>query len=284
MNKNISLSEKLLAYTAMTTAFFSAAKSSEAQVVYHDFIPDELLSGFSQFDLNNDGIYDIAFNAAHVSNVMVYNSQNYYQVSCTASIRASSYNSLAGAASGLAPLNSGTVIDDNLSWIPSATFLLGYLYRKDIAGIYSAEGNWANTTNKFFGFRLKNNGGTYYGWMRMSVDGYGCGVTLHDYAYNMLPDELIIAGDTGTATIISAQANTSQPQIFVQDQILYVKLDQNPQVKANLTIVDVLGRNRYATFSNQSLTQISIAELEQGEFLLVIRKGNDGDVLRFIKN
>jgi hypothetical protein len=284
MKRNNTLSKNLLAYSSVASAFFCGIKNSDGQVIYHDFIPDEELAGFSQFDLNNDGVYDLAFNEAHTSHVLIYNSQNYDEVSCTASIRASSYISLAGAASGLAKLDSGDVINENLNWIPSATFLLGYFYKNDHQGIYSALGNWANTTDKFFGFRLNNNGSTYYGWMRMSVNGYGCGVTLKDYAYDTNPDELIIAGDTTVFTLVEQPLQIIKPNIFVKGQILFIRLNQSLPSSSVFSIVDLLGRERYSGFCNQQLSQVSIAGLNPGEYLFHIQEKSFTTTLRFIKD
>ncbi len=281
---NFSLSKKLLAYSAIAPAILCLSKSSNAQVIYHNFNPDEQLSGFSQFDLDNDGIYDLAFNNQHLSTLVVSNSQNYYKVSCTASIRASSYNSLAGNGSGLAQLNSGDVVDQNLQWAESATFLLGYLYRNDLDSIYNVGGNWNAASDKFFAFRLKNGAATFYGWMRMSVDGNGCGLTLNDFAVNTTPDEFIAAGDTGLATVVPLAQAGSNPEIYTNHSSLFINVPGAIQTPRSFIIIDLLGRKRCEVNSYDRLTAIPLNSLSAGEYLLVISDDQQSKTYRFIKD
>ncbi len=61
-------------------------------------------------------------------------------------------------------------------------------------------GLWANVRNRYLGLRFKIDGKTHYGWARLSVK-LGqrpfITATLSGYAYETVPNRLIVAGQTG---------------------------------------------------------------------------------------
>ncbi len=94
------------------------------------------------------------------------------------------------------PLTSGQTIDSNATWEGGQHFLARNA--KDRWTTYQVN-VWYNLQNRYVGITLDINGSTHYGWIRLSVYGYHDSVTIHDFAFENLPNTPIQAGATGIA-------------------------------------------------------------------------------------
>ena len=83
---------------------------------------------------------------------------------------------------------------------------LSYLRRwsSHVNGSYIGE--WIYETDKYLGLALNTSGLTYYGWVRLDVtvdaSADACICIIKDYAYNSIPNQPILAGQTMTTGII----------------------------------------------------------------------------------
>lgn len=65
--------------------------------------------------------------------------------------------------------------------------------------MYSAQGPWANASQKFLGVKFSIGGNVHYGWVRMSCTAAPeYRFTLHDYAYEDVPNTAILTGAVGS--------------------------------------------------------------------------------------
>ena len=69
-----------------------------------------------------------------------------------------------------------------------------------IFGTYYYFGSWLNVSNRYLGIQLKINGDLHFGWVRLTVQSNlkrRLMATVTGYAYETVPNQPIIAGDTG---------------------------------------------------------------------------------------
>jgi hypothetical protein len=66
-------------------------------------------------------------------------------------------------------------------------------------------GKWYNVENRYLGLKFETEGKAHYAWARLSVKGHAMSITatLTGYAYETLPNKLIIAGKTKGADVIT---------------------------------------------------------------------------------
>jgi hypothetical protein len=67
-------------------------------------------------------------------------------------------------------------------------------------GNYPGFGNWymsGSNQNKYMGLKLKKGSSAYYGWVRLYLNTSLPKLIVRDYAYNTLPGQPIVAGQTG---------------------------------------------------------------------------------------
>ncbi|MFI5219411.1 MAG: T9SS type A sorting domain-containing protein [Bacteroidia bacterium] len=184
--------------------------SSNAQIVYTDVNPDLTSTGAYNLDLNNDGIND--FVIKHTSSLAIglfcpggTRTNNAVRVTPLGSNQV--LDTIYSAVNYSRKLLLNTVIDSStLTWkndsnqiIRTSTFSCfggagGYHW------VNSTSGYWLGSTDGYLGLKLIFSGNTYFGWLRMSVPSTAISFALKDYAYNSVPNQFILAGDTGTTT------------------------------------------------------------------------------------
>lgn len=79
---------------------------------------------------------------------------------------------------------------------------------------YLRQGPWANVTHHCLGLEFEVNGQEYYGWAEFSVVSYGVQIkaTLEGYAYNNVPGQSILTGQTsGTSESSRLDRVTTAP-------------------------------------------------------------------------
>src|SRR4030095_13079551 len=88
-------------------------------------------------------------------------------------------------------------------------------------------GNWFKAKNKYLGLQVKANGGSFYGWVRLSCRIlYPVHYVIKDYAINTIPSESIAAGDTMSCIYLT---NEIEPlfQLFewaINERVLVVHI------------------------------------------------------------
>lgn len=169
--------------------------NASAQIIYTDVNPDTTVacssapcSHSNTIDLNNDGIADYTI-------AIYYNILNCFP-SGTYSKKYVSVNSTGSNNLMLTMMNLNDKIGNNLVFnttsgsLRSINFSLHYC-----AG---SSGSWTSATDHYLGVRMVVGSNVYYGWIRLnvSVSSSSLFYTIKDYAYNSIPNQPILAGET----------------------------------------------------------------------------------------
>lgn len=190
--------------------------TGSSTIVYTDVKPDSLIlktnpSSFN-LDLNNDGINDFLFNstkskceAAMIAPPVPY---IYLSVEPAGGGNTIMTNSVIvpGIFNLAAAFDSATVIASASMWASISQY---FLYGASTSGYIRcmvARGYWLNVSDKYLGLKFIKSNNTYYGWARLSSS-YSATplpyrhltighLILKDYAYNSIPNQPILAGQT----------------------------------------------------------------------------------------
>jgi len=201
--------KKLAQYSSLATAFI-ACNAASAQIVYTNLNPDLLTEEEKLFlDIDNDGIPDLYFEVDSPS------TSGWSTSGASVTQVATGWSHITDMWPMVKRLNYDQVISADNGWLPFETedYFLGNLawasYTTEGLGTFgNAGGNFLNKTGKFIGIRKFDDGNYYYGWIRLSVEliaypiagitAHKFVITVHDYALNTTPDDLIYAGQTGS--------------------------------------------------------------------------------------
>ncbi len=97
----------------------------------------------------------------------------------------------------------GTPINSGSGWNTFGLTDYGWFAYYD--GLGTEWGLWQGQSSQFAGFRFSDGADWHYGWVRLSVEPltpYGSStyrLTIHDWAYNDVANNSILAGDTASA-------------------------------------------------------------------------------------
>ena len=95
------------------------------------------------------------------------------------------------------PLDSLTPIDSNANWTTDSLNTLFYLVvQGPPAECNTNEGAWFYGTDKYLGIKFIKSDSTHYGWLRLRDGVYAASLTLIGFAYNSIPNQPILAGQT----------------------------------------------------------------------------------------
>ena len=194
------------------TALFislSISFSTNAAIVYHDIpdlVADESISGASSssftIDLNNDGNNDFTF-----SHFYYYDSwyEDFFgEMVLFEDIWGRSSITGSGASNGVQayPVTEGNEI-------PGTRYTEPFYTTDVLLGCYDSRmgncGYWYDVSN-YLAFQFDIEGQIHYGWAHLSINEWTGGVTLHDYAYESIAGEAIIAGAGVSSVPIPATA------------------------------------------------------------------------------
>lgn len=167
----------------------------ESVIIYTDIrdFNSEKLGDFYELDLNNDRIVDFTL-------ISRFYESDFNWLEITGNPEATAVNGSVSVFPWYAnpePLDSGKVIykfpREGYDWGESysnwAVFTIGNCFGGEEGCFY----DWENKNDKFLGLRFLINGQTHYGWARLEVISYN-NWTIKDYAYNAVPNKLILAG------------------------------------------------------------------------------------------
>jgi len=173
----------------------------QGTVVYHNAGDALIISNggdpkFLNVDMDGNGTEDFVFEA--------YTSFQIY--SATGGKSASVPTSPGDLGSWSVPLPAGLSIDSGLSgsleWIgsfqpnfPPNTWIGQTLHSRDSTG---SSGYWdpvaGTLMTAYVGVEFSIEEAVHYGWIQVTVGGIGNGGVIHDWAYNTVPGEMILAG------------------------------------------------------------------------------------------
>jgi hypothetical protein len=201
---------------AIIIMMFSMA-TSNAQIIYTDIIPDTTINtnnGVYHLDLNNDGITDFNINYYATAVTGSCGSSPTNPTNLLISVTPQGANEVGRSVLSFMPspsalslnapidsatftwLNTGNQLMSNRNWIcwggspmsPAPSYWLAQNF-----------GHWTSTStpvNKYLPLRLHVGSQKYYGWIHLNVAMLTASFTAQDYAYNTIPEQPILAGET----------------------------------------------------------------------------------------
>jgi hypothetical protein len=218
------------------------SSSANAQIVYTDVNPDSAYACNGNqnctntyfLDLNNDGLVDFRINLGNL-----YHNSNVRWVSIIDSVG----NAFAISTNGAKKFFMNDTIGPAQTWLADT---LAYLRHWGSAVHGSYKGEWIYETDKYLGLALNVSGLTYYGWVRLDVtvdaSTSTCICIIKDFAYNSIPNQPILAGQT-TVTGIIENSFSSSINLFPNPATnhLTIALGSNSK-KVEVTIADITGK------------------------------------------
>ncbi len=239
--------QKKISIFIITVMLFSA--SANAQIVYTDVNPDVTYNtngGVYALDLNNDGITD--FNITFTTSTINAGTNRYIRITPLGANKVG--NDLSYPYPSALSLN--TLIDSSsFTWLGTANQHLISRIRfqppQGGAPVWQFRGNWNGASNKYIPLQLDLSSQKYYGWARLDAAANAISFTVKDYAYNTVPNQSILAGQT-TTTGINENSFASAINIFPNPATdkLTINLGGNNE-KIEVTIADITGKIIYKT-------------------------------------
>ena len=265
----------------VTAMLFSA--SANAQIVYTDVNPDSSVAcngnqncNLTYFlDLNNDGLVDFRINLGYY-----YHNFNVRWVNIIDSVG----NAFAISTNGAKKLFMNDTIGPSQTWQHDS---LAYLRRWSSAVNGSYLGEWIYETGKYLGLALNVSGLTYYGWVRLDVtvdaSSGTCICIIKDYAYNSIPNQPILAGQT-IATGIIENSFASSINLFPNPATNHVTIElPNANEKFDVTIIDITGKIVYTTAASETQKlEVNTNDFVEGIYLVQFKTADFIETLKLI--
>ena len=289
------------------------ATQAQAQIIYTDVFPDATYTGTNDtcsLDLNNDGNIDFLI----VQSTINAPCPNGPGLNCVATntrpgswvkITPQGSNAVVNAASFASQLPAWQAIAPALSWnnagaqvlitqgSPTCVFSPFGGLGQWFCNLGSFTGSWLGgasvDSSMFLGLRFDSAGNTFYGWARSSIPHNGTSFTLKDYAYNSVPDDVILAGDMGSiSTGISSTALRGMqvaPNPFTSTLSIALPTGTTGIVSCRvlaLTGQTLIARTAAATSGPSTIT-IDLASLAPGTYMLEMQVDGERIVRKVVK-
>ncbi|WP_055443600.1 T9SS type A sorting domain-containing protein [Lacinutrix himadriensis] len=264
LKNSSNLTKRLAKYGALSAAIAGIADAN-GQIVFTDVNPDFAGGNGTSYalDMDNDSVFDFGIIGSTAPAIGFYG--------------ALPSNSWVGSNPSFKypfALDSGAVISSAQSIWYGGTSNVGTLnYTSCYNGIGGS--NWCGVTDKFLGLRFQIAGNTHYGWAKLDVSLSGDSFTVKEYAYNSVPDESIIAGQTELS--IDEFAINKVKIVSLNKSIALYNLPQN----TDYTLFDISGKSvlngsindqTYVIEANGISNGIYVVELTDTYTKSVIRK------------
>jgi hypothetical protein len=219
-----SLSAYAAAASAAGVSLVALQPSAQAKIVYTPANISILVGKPFPLDLNHDGVTDFMF-----SNILFYLGDRGYGLGVRAAasnpgnaiwgkgITSAAWGSFSRSCrSGFAAaLPAGFNVRPNKSYLQkSACWMMGWrnasISRRFEYPYAETLGQWMYTQNRYLGMKFMIDGEAHYGWARFSVTtgSEGAVATLTGYAYETIPNKLIIAGKTKGPDVVTWEPAT----------------------------------------------------------------------------
>lgn len=267
------LQKKISAFI-VTAMMFSV--SANAQIVYTDVNPDTSMICLNypcyesyNLDLNNDAIVDFTLQTSH----------NHCQTTFVMSDRKSvSVVSQSGNLAAANMLYANSSIGSNLSFSTNSVTLRSIVSGYPGLGcpaVLGSSGSWTDSTDHYLGLQFSVGANTYYGWVRLNVIVYNfvsaVSCTVKDYAYNSIPNQPILAGQTATGIIENSFA--SSINLFPNPATNHLTIAlPNTNEKVEITITDITGKIIYSTtVSETQKIEVNTKDFAEGIYVVQIQ-------------
>lgn len=270
------IADKWKAYTGMAAAFL-AVNHADAQVIYTDVDPDEvIMNGTYSIDFDNDGTPDLMFE--HLSTVFTTSSGTTITLNAaaaggdliTSSTSGYLYPTVLPAGAPIAP--------SNPNWQLTTSATLG-TFASSSNGSITAYGPWPGQTG-YLGCRFTaGGGGVHYAWVHVSVDPSVTNITILGYAFEGTPNAAILAGDQGIPSAVADLEGASRLEVFpnpVKD-LTTVRFGEALNGQITVQVLDGIGRvlQEHATsISAERSMTLDLSDLPTGTYFVAVRSGD----------
>ena len=282
------------------------ATQAQAQIIYTDVIPDQVYNQFNDtclIDLDDDGQLDLRIR------YVLDNVGQSCSGGCTGQMAYPRHvfvdpmpgNLIADSAMAYVnELSSGDAIDGSLLWGADAGQLLiekvgasctVWLGGSICAAIYP-NGDWglAPPATGFVGVQFLIGGQIHYGWVRLRVQS-GPGGTMNlfllDYAYNSVPGEPILAGESLPTSIARIAQSSMQVSPNPFSSALSISLPTGTTGSVSCRVLSLFGQalvTRTAVpASGPSAITLDLGSLAPGTYLLEMQVDGERMVRKVLK-
>lgn len=258
-------------YAFIVTAMMFSL-SANAQIVYTDVTPDSTFACNGNqncnhtyvLDLNIDGLVDFRINLGNY-----YHNSNVRWVSIIDSIG----NAFAISTNGAKKFFMNDTIGPAQTWQTDTSAFLRR-WSSHVNGSY--KGEWIYATDNYLGLALNVSGLTYYGWVRLDVtvdaSTETCICIIKDYAYNSIPNQPILAGQTMT-TGVNETFFDSSINLFPNPANNQLSIDLGSHnEKVQVTIADITGKVAYTTIvTDTQKIEVNTTDFAEGIYVVQIQ-------------
>ena len=272
MKKNLL---KRISAFIVTAMLFSVC--ANAQIVYTDVNPDTTVTCSTtpcaksyNLDLNNDGTVDFTLYTSRYNDPCFNTKQEVY------------ISSQSGNGTVTLMMNANDTIGSNLAFSASNGILRSVSSPSSLVwnNCISSSGNWTSGTDHYLGLQIAVGSNTCYGWVLLNValsqPGRGhpgfVYFRVKDYAYNTIPNQPILAGQT-TATGIIENSFAASINLYPNPATnhLTIALGSNNK-KVGVTITDITGKIIYTTTATDiQKLEVNTADFATGIYVVQIQ-------------
>ncbi|MFI5219412.1 MAG: T9SS type A sorting domain-containing protein [Bacteroidia bacterium] len=256
-----------------------------AQIVYTNIIPDTLINTNNEsydLDLNNDAIKDFVLGYTSVPAGCFcfgfYSGKNYARVSPLQLT-----NGIVISGGYPSDLSVNTVIENSLNWNNASQQILVYQRPCCVnqnggiqvcAACYS--GNWHTPTGPYLGLKFEIAGSIHFGWARLSIQINSAKFTIRDYAYNSIPNQPILAGQTtitGVNEIVSNEPE--QLSVYPNPATNSVTIKFPSDEAGEIQIVNLFGQIVFTEKINSEEKTIDVINFLSGMYVVRWNNGKN---------
>ncbi|MEO5674833.1 MAG: T9SS type A sorting domain-containing protein [Chitinophagales bacterium] len=277
--------EKQLRSYSLFAGSVLASCAAKAQVIYHDIVPDVILSRTSQ-SLPFDTLYALDLNADSITDFIIYlrsyTTSGNSQVLYSEGIQPQSFNNVAvRSQQSFLPFQfedceTVDTINAGASWTSSYGAFNIYTYSSPYG---------VGKVNDFFvGLRFDLNSNFRYGWVRMDINpDSGRSLVIKDYAYETIPNSGIKAGCmVGIEELhneLMVAPNPSGGKIVLSASNILAG-------KFRLSVIDMIGIEVYSQdviAGRNKQINLDLAWLETGAYLISLENASHRVMCKWLK-
>jgi Secretion system C-terminal sorting domain len=280
---------KLAGYASLSASFLLIGNGASAQVVYVDMDPDTILDlPGEQFtlDIDDNGVNDLTLFNSSFSFFMYTPWWSYWLIQDLIAQVNNEQFSIAGLKDFDFPsytnyypyaMNNGDQISDLLAFNNAE-------YQELAMVVLTSKGEnifdsclscyWygafvPESIDKYLGFKLQDDlGKNHYGWIRCDVIDTGRTLIIKDYAYELTPDNPILAGDTTHYVSIEQNPIESMPQIYAFGTSIQIT---GMLTNTTITIFNLSGAKVYETIAASTSISIPMDNFTNGVYLVKLK-------------
>lgn len=268
------LQSRIMKYTAAASAVAAAPVIGNAQIVYTDVMPDQVVNagGTYSLDVNNDATPDYYLGQSHQS-FTYYSGLLNVDIESVGLITVAANQAVGYQTGGVTFLKAysfGEFIDSTASdWLSAAgsSSQMVAAAHVVITGVQNQTfdtGQFVGQTDKYVGLRFDIAGAQHYGWVRIDVNSGSTQFTVKDYAYRSADSTGIYAGDNGSAV---AEISILDLRYHTANGLLYTSISEN-LTNGKLIVMNTAGQQVFTTGLTQGNSTIDMGRLASGVYIL----------------